>query len=236
VAGTYTVDRETAFEHAVAVSLYPDVSELGAALGPATRAWQRLFGRSFQVDRATGRSMAFTRARWEAAGGFPEHINTGEDVAFSRAMIASGARAALAPEAVVAWGGRRTWRANAEMYWRYAEGDAILGAQPRAFARGLAWALAAAMALGGGARGRLAVAGGAGLYASLPIVRARRSGLAVRHWWRILAVLAMKDLAMLGGTASGLLRGDSSAVRAVAAASDAREPQSPAPAPARTAS
>jgi GT2 family glycosyltransferase len=204
VAGTYTVDRDTPFEHAVSVSLYPDVSELREDLGLGTRIWQRLFGRSFRVDRATGRSMAFTRACWEAAGGFPERVNTGEDVAFSRAALVAAARSALAGDAVVAWGGRRTWCANAQMYWRYAEGDAIFGAQPRAFVRGAAWALAGLLAVGGGARGRLAVASGVAAYVSLPVVRAHRTGLAMRHWWRIVAVLAMKDFAMLGGTVSGL--------------------------------
>jgi glycosyltransferase involved in cell wall biosynthesis len=206
VAGTYIVDRSTPFEHAVSVSLYPDISEARGSAGLATRAWQRLFGRSFQVDRATGRSMAFTRSCWQQAGGFPEHVNTGEDVAFSRAVLASGARCVLDPDAVVAWRGRGTWGANARMYWRYAEGDALLGAQPRAFARGAVWLAAGLLAAGGGVWGRLAVLSGAGIYGSIPAARARRTGLAMRHWWRILALLAMKDVAMLGGTAHGLWR------------------------------
>lgn len=236
VAGTYTVDRDTPFEHAAAVSLYPDVSELQEEQGAATRAWQRLFGRSFQVDRATGRSMAFTRACWEAAGGFPEDVNTGEDVAFSRAALAAGVRSILAPDAVVAWRGRRTWRANALMYRRYAEGDAIFGAQPRAFARGGAWALAGALALCGGARGRLALACGVGVYASLPAARAHRTGLALHHWWRIPAALAMKDLAMLVGTASGLRRARSPAGSSVRPADARTDPQASALAPATSAS
>lgn len=205
VAGTYTVDRDTPFEHAASVSLYPDVAEARNGVGAIARAWQRLFGRSFEVDRATGRSMAFTRACWRAVGGFPENVNTGEDVAFSRAAAAAAARSALAADATVAWRGRTSWRANAAMYWSYAEGDAIVGMQPRALARGGAWAIAGALALGAGARGRIAVAAGAGIYSSLPAARALRSGLARRHWWRIPALLAMKDLAMLGGSVAGLL-------------------------------
>lgn len=206
VAGTYEVERATPFEHAVAVSLYPDVGDLRARLGLLERAWLGLFGRSFRVDRATGRSMAFTRACWRAAGGFPERVNAGEDVAFSTAALASARRATLAPDAVVCWRGRQTWTANARMYWRYAEGDAILGAQPRAFIRGGAWALAGLLLLSGGGRGRAMVSAGALAYASLPLTRARRSGLAIRHWWRIPGVLALKDLAMLGGTLAGLFR------------------------------
>jgi glycosyltransferase involved in cell wall biosynthesis len=204
VAGTYTVDHATPFEHAVAVTLYPDVSELYRELRLPTRAWQLLFGRRFRIDRATGRSMAFRRSCWENAGGFPENVGWGEDVTFSAAAVYADAYAVLAADAVVAWRGRGTWRENALMYWRYAEGEAMLAVQPRALARGLVWTLAGVLGIGGGRRGRLAVAAGAGVYASLPIVRAHRTGLAIRHWWRILAVLAMKDLAMLGGTAAGV--------------------------------
>jgi GT2 family glycosyltransferase len=206
VAGTYILDRATPFEHAVAVSLYPDVAELREDLGAYARAWQRIFGRSFRADRATGRSMAFTRACWKAAGGFPEQVNTGEDVAFSVAALGTGARAGIAPDAVVTWRGRPTWRANALMYWRYAEGDAILGLRPRALVRVTAAGLAGLMVTLAGPRGRGAVAAASVAYASLPVSRARRTGLAARHWWRLVALLAMKDLAMLGGTGWGLWR------------------------------
>ena len=204
VAGTYTVDRDTPLEHAASVTLYPDVEELRPDLDLLTTAWLSAFGRRFRADRATGRSMAFRRSCWERAGGFPEHVNWGEDVAFSASALASGARGTLARDAVVAWRGRRTWRANALMYWRYAEGDAMLGLQPRAVARGAAWALAGLALARGGRAGRAAVLAGSGLYASLPARRAHRTGLAARHWWRLLALLAMKDLTMLGGTLAGL--------------------------------
>jgi hypothetical protein len=150
--------------------------------------------------------MAFTRACWEAAGGFPEEVNAGEDVAFSVAALASGARGTLAPDALVAWRGRPTWRANARMYWRYAEGDAILGARPRAFVRAGGVLVAGLLSLLGGRPGRAATLLAVAAYASLPLARARRTGLAPRHWWRIVALLAMKDAAMLGGTAAGLRR------------------------------
>jgi glycosyltransferase involved in cell wall biosynthesis len=204
VAGTYTVDRCTPFEHAVAVTLYPDVSELARDLHLGARAWQGLFGRRFRVDRATGRSMAFRRSCWEFSGGFPENVEWGEDVAFSAAAVSTDGYTMLAPDAVVAWRGRHTWHENALMYWRYAEGEAQLGVQPRALARGVAWGLAGILSSCCGRRGRLAVLGGAGVYASLPIARAHRTGLGARHWWRILAVLAMKDLAMLAGTLAGI--------------------------------
>jgi glycosyltransferase involved in cell wall biosynthesis len=203
VAGTYTVDRGTAFEHAASVTLYPDITEAHGPISPLIRVWQVVFGRRFRLDRATGRSMGFRRECWEFAGGFPERVNWGEDVAFS-AAVSGDMRAVLAPDAVVAWRGRATWRENAIMYWRYAEGEAILGVQPRTYARGLAWGVALALAARPRARSRLAVVAGAAVYASVPALRAHRSGLAAREWWRIPALLAVKDVSMLAGTVAGL--------------------------------
>lgn len=204
VAGTYTVDRDTPFEHAASVTLYPDLAEVRGDLAFTVRTWQRLFGRRFRVDRATGRSMAFRRECWELAGGFPEHVRWGEDVAFSASAVAEGVSATLASDAVVAWRGRPTWRENASMYRRYAEGEAILGVQPRSYARGAAWALAAVLTLRKPALGRLAVGIGGAIYASVPAVRARRTGLPARHWWRIVGLLVVKDVSMLRGTATGV--------------------------------
>jgi hypothetical protein len=99
--------------------------------------------------------------------------------------------------------------------------------QPRALARGGAWAIAGALAFGGGARGRAAVAAGAGIYSFLPVARALRSGLAKRHWWRIPALLAMKDLAMLGGSVAGLLARSSGGRRDRVADSTRLSAQSP---------
>jgi len=203
VGGTYTVDLETPFEHAAAVSLYPDVSEARGQPDLLVRAWQAAFGRRFRWDRSTGRSMAFTRECWELAGGFPEHVDWGEDVAFS-AAVPPEMRAALAPEATVAWRGRAGWRENAVMYWRYAKGDAMLGLQPRVLARALVWAAGASLALRPSLRSRAIVTAGGLSYASLPCRRAWRSGLALRHWWRIPALLALKDVSMLAGTIAGL--------------------------------
>lgn len=203
VAGTYRVDTDTPFEHAVAVSLYPEVTAVDAPPARWQRAWHALFGRTFETSRATGRSMAFRRPAWRAAGGFPEAVDTGEDVAFSAAMVAGG-RSVLAADAVVRWRGRPTWWSNARMYWRYAEGEAVLGAGPRAIVRGAALIAGAVLAVAGRRPGRALVVLGVGVYAAVPAARARRTGLAMRHWWRIPAVIALKDAAMAGGTFVGI--------------------------------
>lgn len=199
-SGTYVVDPATPFEHAVAVALYPDVAEIGAGGLPAV--WQRVFGRRFGVREATGRSMGFTRAAWRDGGGFPEDVQTGEDVAFAAAVVDRGHRAVLAQDATVVWRGRRTWRANWRMYEAYAYGDAKLGRARRTAIRGGAM-LAGGLLVLAGRPGRVAVLGAAAFYLSLPVARAARTGLAPWHWWRLPLVLALKDMAMLAGAVRG---------------------------------
>jgi glycosyltransferase involved in cell wall biosynthesis len=200
VSGVYRVDTTTPLEHAVAAALYPCVDEIEGCDLP-TRVWHRLFGRRFTVTGATGRSMAFRRATWRRAGGFPEQVNAGEDVAFASAAVDGGADALLEPRALVSWRGRPTWRENAQMYYAYAHGDAFLGRRSRAFARALAWTVFAGLAL----RRRTAPASVAWLvvYCSIPVRRALRTGLAPRHLWRIPVALALKDLCMIAGSAAG---------------------------------
>jgi GT2 family glycosyltransferase len=203
-AGTYVVDPATPFEHAAAVALYPSLDELEP--GPLVQAWHRVFGRRFGVREATGRSMAFTRDAWRAAGGFPEDVNAGEDVAFASAIVDAGRPARLAPAAAVVWRGRRTWRANARMYFTYAHGDAVLGRAGRTAVRGAALVAGLGLVAAGGRPGRAAAAAGAAAYLSLPLARARRTGLAARHLWRVPLLLALKDGAMLAGAVAGTWR------------------------------
>lgn len=201
VAGPYVVDPATPFEHAAAVALYPDVGELDA--GGWVALWHRCFGRRFGVREATGRSMGFTRAAWAAAGGFPTAVNAGEDVAFAAAVLEAGHPGVVAPGAVVVWRGRRTWGANWRMYRSYARGDAELGRARRTALRGAGLAAGAAAAALGGRPGRAVVGAGAAWYLALPVARAGRTGLGVRHWWRLPLLLVMKDLAMVDGAVRG---------------------------------
>jgi glycosyltransferase involved in cell wall biosynthesis len=205
VGGTYTVDTPTPLEHAVAVSLYPAVGEVEASDLP-TRLWQLVFGRRFTPRGATGRSMGVTREAWRRGGGFPEQVNAGEDVAFSAAVIDAGATAVLAPKAEVVWRGRDTWRGNAQMYFRYAQGDALLGRRSRAAARLFGWSAFVRLLLSP----RRTLRGAAFLwllaYNWVPVQRARRTGLSPLHWWRIPYALAVKDAAMIAGAVSGTRR------------------------------
>jgi glycosyltransferase involved in cell wall biosynthesis len=203
-AGVYRVDGRTPFERCLAVAVYPSIEEIGLS-SPLVTYSHRLFGRGFEARLATGRSMAFTRGAWEAAGGFPEDLYAGEDVAFSSAVVDGGANARLVPAAEVAWRPRPTWRANARMYRTYARGDVRRGSRKRHALRALAWAAAPAVAAKGPRLARAAVGLGAAAYFLLPALRAHRERLPVREWWRLPLLIAMKDISQCAGAAQGVI-------------------------------
>src|SRR5207247_6351673 len=78
----------------------------------------------------SSRSVAFRREAFEAAGGYPEWLEVGEDMYLNHRLTESGARIDLAPAAVAYWRVRPdlpgTWR----QYARYAGGDALAGMYP----------------------------------------------------------------------------------------------------------
>src|SRR5438105_9684217 len=78
----------------------------------------------------SSRSVAFRREVFEAAGGYPEWLRVGEDMYLDHALVASGARIELAPEAVVWWRIRPTLGSTWRQYAGYAEGDALAGMYP----------------------------------------------------------------------------------------------------------
>ena len=206
VAGVYVVEGANDFERAQAVAIYPDPDELDEP-GAMVRVWQRLFGKRLDANRATGRSMAFRKEVWEAIGGFPEHLATGEDTFFSLQASVLGFRVVLARHAVVGWRPRPTWRSNARMFFRYSRGDVRLGSPARHLARLGAWVGGPLLALAGGPVGRGAALLGGLAYLALPLQRARRRGLPVSGWWRVPALIALKDLSQLAGAAAGLADG-----------------------------
>ncbi|UUW87334.1 glycosyltransferase [Pimelobacter simplex] len=207
--GTYSVEADRAWEHALAAVGYPMIEEL-ARPTPLVRVYGRFLGRSFDPTMPTGRSVAFRREAWRAAGGFPEDLATGEDVLFGRSVVAAGARAAMVRDAEVVWAQRPTFRANLTMYRRYGEGSGYSLDRrllSRDLARVAAYGVAAVVAVRGGRRSRgLAAAGGAA-YLSLPVARALRGPAPVRTVALVPGVAAARDLAKAYGAVSAALRG-----------------------------
>lgn len=207
VTGVYRVTSRDPFEAAMAVAAYPLVEE-ARRLGPLTRLWSRAFGRNWDAAMPTGRSIAFTRDAWEAVGGFPEHLETGEDVTYGRAIVRTGRRAVLAVDAEVAWDQRATPRETARMYYRYGVGGGLSG-DPKVVGRDLARVVAlgatpVALALGG-RRLRTLTGLGWAVLASVPLHRAVRTGDA-RTVALVPAALVLKDGAKAGGVLVGLWR------------------------------
>jgi hypothetical protein len=202
-AGTFIVEGETPLDRAVACAHYPVLEEVHDD-DPVLRLAHRLFGRDFRAEQAGGRSMAFSRAAWEAAGGFPEHVYAGEDLAFSAAAVELGFDATLVEAAIVRWRPRTTWAANARMFAIYTRGDIRTKGRARHLVRLAAWSAGPWLCVTGGFAGRLIVAGGATAYLWLPMRRARRS-LGPSERWRVPALVALKDLSQLAGAGMGVI-------------------------------
>lgn len=79
----------------------------------------------------SGRSMAFTRAAWEAVGGFPEDLPYSEDLVFARRLLQAGYRKQFVPDAVVHFRPRSSVGAFFRQYRNYAYGDGLAGLWPR---------------------------------------------------------------------------------------------------------
>lgn len=202
-AGTFVVEAETPLDRAVACAHYPVLEEVHDD-DPLVRLAHRLFGRDFRAEQAGGRSMAFSRAAWEAAGGFAEHVYAGEDLAFSAAAIELGFPATLVEEATVRWRPRTTWLQTARMFAIYTRGDIRTKGRARHLARLGAWTVGPYLAWNGGFASRALVVAGAGAYLWLPMRRARRT-LAPSEWWRVPVLVALKDVSQLAGAGIGIV-------------------------------
>jgi glycosyltransferase involved in cell wall biosynthesis len=202
-AGTFTVAGETPLEQAMACAHYPVLDELE---DPSR--WvhlsHRLFGRDFRASHAGGRSMAFRREAWERAGGFPEHVFAGEDLAFSAAAARLGFATALVSEATVSWRPRATWLETARMFATYTRGDIRTPGRRRHLLRLVAWVAGALLVVRGGRRGRLLTVCGVAAYLWLPLRRAGRRRLTPSAWLQVPALVAVKDLSQLFGAGLGL--------------------------------
>ena len=204
--GVYSVSTRSAFDRASALACYPDATE-SSHPSLVVRAFSRL-GRVFAADEPTGRSMAFRREAWVAAGGFNESLPTAEDVAFGAAIVESGGRAVLTTDATVHWEQRPTVRATVQMYRRYGlDGGRSRRLKPivRDLARAGAYGLAAVAIVKGGRSGRATVGVGVAAYLAQPLGR----GVAQRAELRALALvpvaLVVKDVSKALGCLQGLV-------------------------------
>ncbi len=106
VAGFFVPDPHTTFEIAMGATVLPAVEDINP---------QRFLPSS--------RSVAFTKAAWAAAGGYPEWLDYCEDLIFDFRLREVAGPFAWAPEAVAHFRPRGTLQAFFKQYYRYARGD-----------------------------------------------------------------------------------------------------------------
>lgn len=71
----------------------------------------------------SSRSIAFKKSAWQKAGGYPEHLDTCEDLVFARKLRDAGYKFKTRLDAIVYWPQRKNLKEAALQFYRYAEGD-----------------------------------------------------------------------------------------------------------------
>jgi glycosyltransferase involved in cell wall biosynthesis len=169
-----------------------------------------------EIDEATfmpsGRSVAFRRGAIEAAGGYPEWLDIGEDMYVDHRWRELGLDMRFAPGAVARWRLRPSLAATWTQYFRYARGDALASMYPERHA--LRFGVYSGALYAWTSRSKLlklATAAAGAAYAVEPVRRAvKRLEDPAERAKAVLAVPALMgfiDTAKMGGYVAGLLRG-----------------------------
>ncbi len=106
VSGFFVADPHTPFEVAMGATVLPNVEDID----PAT-------------FLPSSRSVAFSKAAWEAAGGYPEWLDYCEDLVFDFNLRRVAGPFGWAPDAVAHFRPRGALRSFFRQYYRYARGD-----------------------------------------------------------------------------------------------------------------
>ncbi len=106
VSGWFVADPHSAFEAAMGATVLPHLREIDA-----------------EQFLPSSRSVAFRKAAWEAAGGYPEWLDYCEDLIFDFRLRHLYGPFAFAPRAIVHFRPRSSLRAFFKQYYRYARGD-----------------------------------------------------------------------------------------------------------------
>lgn len=106
VSGFYLPDSHTLFEECIAEVTYTKLKNI-------------------TVDDflPSSRSLAFKKTIWERVGGYPEWLYTAEDTLFDLNIKNSGAKFALATDAIVYWRPRQTMKQLIKQRYLYGKGD-----------------------------------------------------------------------------------------------------------------
>jgi glycosyltransferase involved in cell wall biosynthesis len=189
--GTYRPETERFFQRCVAAINLPEPDELEEAR-----------------FMPSGRSVAFRREAIEAAGGYPEWLDIGEDMYVDLRWRELGLTMRLARDAVVSWPLRPTVVETWRQYFRYARGDAIAGMYPERHALRFGVYAAGLYALSTkGVITKLVALGGAVAYVAGPLRRARHRfgdpGERRKAFAAIPALMGLIDVAKMSGWLAG---------------------------------
>lgn len=105
-AGFFVPDVRTTFEIAMGATVLPEVTEIKP-----------------ESFLPSSRSVAFTKAAWKAAGGYPEWLDYCEDLIFDFRLREVAGPFAWAPESVAHFRPRGALKSFFKQYYRYARGD-----------------------------------------------------------------------------------------------------------------
>jgi glycosyltransferase involved in cell wall biosynthesis len=106
VSGWFVADPQTPFETAMGATVLPHVREVNP-----------------ETFLPSSRSVAFRKAAWEAAGGYPEWLDYCEDLILDLRLRDLYGPFPFAPEARVRFQPRSNLRAFIKQYYQYARGD-----------------------------------------------------------------------------------------------------------------
>ncbi len=106
VAGFFLPDGHTPLEVAMGATVLPQLADV-------------------QPEKflPSSRSVAFTKAAWQAVGGYPEWLDYCEDLVFDFALLEKYRPFAFAPEAIAYFKPRGSLKSFCQQYYFYARGD-----------------------------------------------------------------------------------------------------------------
>jgi GT2 family glycosyltransferase len=211
VIGTYRVHTrpERLFEVALAAAAWPDPEELRRASLP-WQMWHRTIGPTFSPHRVDTRSVSFSRAVFDAAGGFREDLLTAEDEAFGGDVRAAGVEAALLVDATVTWFQRESVALAFRQFRGYGRG----GGHSRSWRllridgiRAVGYAAVAVTLARGGPLTRAGAGGAVAFAVGFPTARVVRRKQSLAAVALIPAAQLVKDAGKLVGTFEAVVLG-----------------------------
>ena len=110
VSGFFLPDPQTPFEAAMGATVLPTLKDIQP-----------------EEFLPSSRSVAFTKAAWQAVGGYPEWLDYGEDLVFDFTLLEKYRPFAFAPQAIVHFRPRASIGAFFKQYYLYARGDGVGG-------------------------------------------------------------------------------------------------------------